>query len=948
MCDQAASRDEAELKRLQRRVAELEAELAERRQVEAHDVPRTVEQLWEMFRDEDRLCCRLLNSIRDAVYVFDPEGRYVFVNRAGRANEGRSLDELRRRHYWDAVPPESRDTVVERFNAAVSGDLTLSDPQPDQVEYEAADGSHTVAEVTSQPIRSGDRIVGLIGTARDISDRQRAEKELTEYRERLEQLVAARTSELEQANSCLREEVSERARAEEALRASEEEYRTLVNNLTVGIYRGMLDGRVVRANPALAELLGYDRSEDMGEVSALSTYAHPENRPALIAHLLEHGFVKDRQVELQRRDGSTLWASVTARLQRGPDGEPQWIDGLIEDITERKEAERRIHQLTQFLQGVIDNASIMITAVDADGNLMLWNTAAEELTGYTREEVIGNPQVHEWLYPDPEYRVWVQARTRRAMDRGEPVDGIEAVIRCKDGNRRRTKWHARPMRDMSGRPGGLVALGWDVTEKREADRSIHELTQFLQGVIDNANVWMDVLDRDGNVVIWNKAAEQISGYAKEEVVGNNRIWEWLYPDRAYRAGIMARATEIIEQGKAIEGHETIIRRKDGQRRRISWNSRQLLDPKGQPAGSIAMGRDVTERRQAEDQLRQSRERLEHIINNTSDIIFQIDTNGNYIFGNAAAEAVTGYPLDELMGMNMSRLLAPEYRKPVFERLARRLRGEPLEQPYHFDFIRKDGRRATLELTTAGIWQGDDLVGVQGMARDVTERERADRALRESQEHLKVAHAKLVTARDEERRHLASELHDSVGQSIVALELAIQGVGRTVQSHSREELAGRCAGLAEQCGQIIREVRAICHGLYPPTLESLGLPAALGQLRRFCEDAGVDAEVECLDGTDTDRLEPEIEIALFRIAQEAVNNAIRHSEASAVAIRLRKEPGAAVLTVEDDGKGFEPEAVAGRGFGMNSMYERAAAVAGELEVSSRPGRTQVLARAPLTG
>ncbi len=948
MCGQAASRDEAELKRLRRRVAALEAELAECRQVESHDVPRTVEQLWEMFRDEDRLCCRLLNSIRDAVYVFDPEGRYVFVNRAGRANERRSLDELRRRHYWDAVPPESRETVVERFKAAVSGDPFPSDPQPAQVEYEVADGSRTVAEVTSQPIRSGDRIVGLIGTARDISDRQRAEKELAEYRERLEQLVAARTSELEQANSLLREEVSERALAEEALRASEEEYRTLVNNLTVGIYRGMLDGRVVRANPALAELLGYDRPEDMGEVNALSTYAHPENRPALIAHLLEHGFVKDRQVELQRRDGSTLWASVTARLQRGPDGEPQWIDGLIEDITERKEADRSIHELTQFLQGVIDNASIVITAVDSDGNVVLWNRAAEEFSGYTKEEVVGNNRIFEWAYPDPEYRASVLEQIRGVMHESHILEDFETTALSKDGQPHLINWHAKPMRDFSGGTGGVIALGWDVTEKREAERSIHELMQFLQGVIDNANVWMDVLGLDGNVVIWNKAAEQISGYTKEEVVGNDRVWEWLYPDRAYRAGIMTRAKRIIERGEAVEGFETVIRRKDGQRRRISWNSRQLLDPGGQPAGSIAMGRDVTERRQAEDQLRQSRERLEHIINNTSDIIFQIDTNGNYIFGNAAAEAVTGYPLDELMGMNMSRLLAPEDRKPVFERLARRLRGEPLEQPYHFDFIRKDGRRATLELTTAGVWQGEDLVGVQGVARDVTERERADRALRESQQHLKVAHAKLVTARDEERRHLASELHDSVGQSIVALELAIQGLGRTVQSHSREELAGRCAGLAEQCGQIIREVRAICHGLYPPTLESLGLPAALGQLRRFCEDGGVDAEVECLDGTDTDRLEPEIEIALFRIAQEAVNNAIRHSEASAVAIRLRKEPGVAVLTVEDDGQGFEPGAVAGRGFGMNSMYERAAAVAGELEISSRPGRTQVLARVPLTG
>jgi len=143
-----------------------------------------------------------------------------------------------------------------------------------------------------------------------------------------------------------------------------------------------------------------------------------------------------------------------------------------------------------------------------------------------------------------------------------------------------------------------IALG-------NSNRDLYKTKQYLESLINNANVWLNVLDTEGNVVIWNKAAEKISGFTSDEVLGNNNIWEWAYPDERYRNEIQAKANEIINRGEAIENFETTIKRKDQETRVISWHSRNLSDETGNPVGSIAIGRDVTKTKFLEEQLAQA-------------------------------------------------------------------------------------------------------------------------------------------------------------------------------------------------------------------------------------------------------------------------------------------------------------------------------------------------------
>ena len=221
-------------------------------------------------------------------------------------------------------------------------------------------------------------------------------------------------------------------------------------------------------------------------------------------------------------------------------------------------------------------------------------------------------------------------------------------------------------------------------------------------------------------------------------------------------------------------------------------------------------------------------------------------------------------------------------------------------------------------------------------RNITERKRAQAILRD-------VHSRLMDAREQERQHLSRELHDSIGQQLVALNLSLRHVLGGVEESIDPASAKSLSDLAGHVNGLIREVRTICHGIYPPTLESLGLVPALRQLATETEMETV-IEVRCEHDIETTRLSPRAEIELFRIVQEALTNALKHSNGGHVRIELECQDGSLMLAVTDDGQGFDPTSAIG-GMGLNTMKERAESIGGTLKISSRPGRTQIAVKAP---
>ena len=240
--------------------------------------------------------------------------------------------------------------------------------------------------------------------------------------------------------------------------------------------------------------------------------------------------------------------------------------------------------------GILENALVMIVMLDRAGKLLSWNHAAEITTGYLRGEVIGRASVWKSLYPDKEYRASLTARIATILSAKQHFENLETVIRTRSGSNRIILWNTREtVQEGTTRS---IAVGLDVTEQRQADL-------FRDSVIENANILIAVLDH-GNVLVWNKAAETITGYTREEVIGKREVWKQLYPDAEYRRTITKQITEIITRNRYFENLETTIVTRTGRKRVISWNTREIGT--GGTRQDIAIGVDITARKLAEEAL----------------------------------------------------------------------------------------------------------------------------------------------------------------------------------------------------------------------------------------------------------------------------------------------------------------------------------------------------------
>jgi PAS domain S-box-containing protein len=240
--------------------------------------------------------------------------------------------------------------------------------------------------------------------------------------------------------------------------------------------------------------------------------------------------------------------------------------------------------------GILENALTMIVVLDRKGTILSWNHAAETITGYLRDEVVGKTDIWKSLYPDKEYRQGVTAKIATILSAKKYFENLETTIRTRSGSSRIILWNTKEILQ-DGAPRS-VAVGIDVTEQRKADL-------FRDSIIDNAHILIAVLDR-GTVLVWNKAAETITGYTRDEVVGKRDIWKQLYPDAEYRRTVTRQITEIIRKNRYFENLETTIVTRSGQKKIISWNTRQIGTEGTQQ--DIAIGRDITARKQAEDAL----------------------------------------------------------------------------------------------------------------------------------------------------------------------------------------------------------------------------------------------------------------------------------------------------------------------------------------------------------
>ena len=336
---------------------------------------------------------------------------------------------------------------------------------------------------------------------------------------------------------------------------------------------------------------------------------------------------------------------------------------------------------------------------------------------------------------------------------------------------------------------------------------------------------------------------------------------------------------------------------------------------------------IAERNRAEAALRESEERYRELFENAKDAIYVHDLEGKYMRVNRAAEELSGYRREEIVGHSFVEFVAPEYIQQVRKRFCAKLAKQG-ETTYEFDVIAKDGRRVPVEVSSRAIYENGLMIGVQGTARDITERKLA-------QDALQMFSRQLIEAQEDERRRIARELHDQIGQVLTAVKMNLH----TVQQVSQvSEASGYIKDNIEAVDEALRLVRDLSVDLRPPVLDDFGLATALRwYVDRYAKRTGLEVEVVA-DLPDHERFSRDLETACFRIAQEALTNVVRHSGAKTVVLQLVKDGNVLLLSVKDDGMGFDLESLRKRApraatLGLISMQERAHFAGGTIEIDS---------------
>lgn len=339
-------------------------------------------------------------------------------------------------------------------------------------------------------------------------------------------------------------------------------------------------------------------------------------------------------------------------------------------------------------------------------------------------------------------------------------------------------------------------------------------------------------------------------------------------------------------------------------------------------------------REANSALQASETRYRELFENANDVVFTTDLAGQFTSVNRAGEELTGYRRDEVPAMNLATIVAPEH-LPIAQRmLEQKLAGEAERTQCEIEIVSRDGRRIPMELRAAPIYQDGRPVGMHGIARDVTERKRAEQALRQLNERL-----------EEQVRRIAHAIHDEGGQLLGSVHLALEEFARGLPPGANARLSPVRKLLLE----IEEQLRRLSHELHPTILDDLGLLPALEFLAdRVSKRSGL---VITVQGALEEQLPPAMATGLYRSVQEALTNVMRHAQATHVHVEVVQEGDAIRCTTRDDGVGFDVPAVLSRrgdrGLGLIGIRERVGALGGTLTIRSAPGEgTELLITIPL--
>jgi PAS domain S-box-containing protein len=747
-------------------------------------------------------------------------------------------------------------------------------------------------------------------------------------------------------------DITERRKTEAALRESEARFRSMADTAPVLIWISDENKLCTYFNKVWLEFTGRTMDQELG--NGWAEGVHPEDLDrCLDTYTTAFDARRDFTMEyrLRRADGDYRWVLDQGTPCFAPNGTFEGYIGSAIDITERKQAEAS----NAYLAMIVEHSDDAVFGKNLDGIITSWNNGAERIYGYTPDEVIGKPV--SILFPEgSEYEF---SEIMGTVREGEAISRRITKRRRKDGRIIDISLTVSPIKNALGRIIGASTIARDITEFRQAQEQLQHQAYLLQNISDAVLS----LDRDSRIQSWNRAAETIYGWTADEVIGQDAR-EILHTEYHHERDEDVQR-EFLEKG--FWQGEVIQRRRDGTPIDILISASLLTDASGTPIGAVVAERDISERKRTEAQEREQRllaEALRDTANalnstlNLSEVLDRILTNIERVVPHDAAAIMLiegdnativrsrGYPeIDHTEDIRLPIAHIP-YLNHMMET------HQPVIIPDMAAYLVEAGVSISDDLywrSYAGtpIYLKDEIIGfinLDSVTQHFFTTTHADRlqAFAE-QAAIAIQNARLyqqeqVLSALQERQRLARELHDAVSQTLFSASVIAEALPR---QWDRDPVKTRQR--LEQLHLLTRgalaEMRALLLELRPTSLIDGDLKELLQQLSEAIRSRKrISITLNIDDNLD---IPSAAKLALYRIAQEGLNNIAKHARATQATLDLHQRNGLTELTITDNGRGFDPDVIAATSLGLGIMRERAEDIGAQLNITTAAGQgTQI--------
>ena len=857
----------------------------------------------ESLPESEQLLRSIASAAKDAIVMADSLGNICYWNPAAENMFGYQEDEVIGEFLIGTVFSESSAVVskerLERFGK------TGTDPavgETSEMQAKRKDGTEFPMEVSLSRVKIRDQWYS-VGIMRDISKRRMAEQ---------------------------------------ALRESEDKYRRFYEDAPLGYQSLDASDNFLDVNKEWLNILGFSKEEVIGR--RFADFVAPEFIETFVQNFpcfRASGKIRAIEFEMIKKDGSRITVSLDGNVEYDQEGHFRRTHCIIHDITERKKAEQALQESEIRYKAVVDNAQEGIAVVQ-DKMIRFVNPAVIDIMGYTEDELTSKIFI-EFVHPDDREQV-MKIHLKRF--KGEEVPPVyEVRIVDKQGE---AKWLENNgiLIEWGGRPATLNFLR-DVTSRKKTDEELKKHQYYLEKAQELGEIGTWELDLIQNKLVWTDENCRIFGVPEGSVVNYEIFLSIVHPDDREYVDKKWKAA-LNKEPYDIE-HRIIV---DGEVKWVREKADVEYDEHGKATSAIGFTQDITNRKEAEEQMRQERDRAQKYLDIAEVMFVVIDTDQIVRLINQKGCKVLGYNEKDIINNNWFDNFLPESIRKEVNTVFKKLVAGEIEPVEYFEnhVLTKDGDERLI------AWHNTVLRDEQGRitatltsGEDITERKKAEETILENQAQLKSLASQLSLTEESERRRIATELHDQIGQSLVFSKIKLDELH---QSATSSELTKALDEICNNIGRIIQDTRTLTFDLSSPILNELGLEAAVAEWLdvQIREKHGI--ETEFVDDGQQKLLDDDIRALLFRNLRELLVNVIKHADAHKVKVSIRRVNEHIHINVEDDGKGFDAvkvmsTAIEETKFGLFSIRQRLEQLGGQFEIDTEERRgSKITMTAPL--